>query len=222
MRTIPEITEKIIQDSPYILEGMRDQLLNLSALARHIQPSIEKELKKEVKTAAIIMALKRMNEQLNPILDLKLQKVIQELDEITVRSNLVEFTFKNSDTLKSKQASLVKALADNEEVFFTLCRGVFETTLVISLEAAQLLEDIYQSEECLSNISDLSSITIKLPSSNTEVPGVYYYLLKRLAWSGVNISAVISTTNEFTIVLKESEVDRAFSIINQLRKSKLK
>ena len=114
---------------------------------------------------------------------------------------------------------LLSEIASDEQIFFTLSRGVFETTMVISQKEEAVLNKLYKNEVCLSNIKNLSSITIKLPKSNTEVAGVYYYLLKRLAWRGINITAVISTTNEFTIVLKEDEINRAFSILNQLKKT---
>jgi len=219
MRSIPEITEKIILESPYFLEGLRDDLLNISAVSRKIKPLIEAELQKEIKTAAIIMAMKRFIKNINPSKDKKLQNILKGLSELTVRSNLVEYTFKNSESLKNKQVELLSEIASDEQIFFTLSRGVFETTMVISQKEEAVLNKLYKNEVCLSNIKNLSSITIKLPKSNTEVAGVYYYLLKRLAWRGINITAVISTTNEFTIVLKEDEINRAFSILNQLKKT---
>ena len=219
MRSIPEITEKIILQSPYFLEGLRDDLLNISAVSRKIKPLIEAELQKEIKTAAIIMAMKRFTKNINPSKDNKLQKILKGISELTVRSNLVEYTFKNSENLKNKQVKLLSKIATDEQIFYTLSRGVFETTMVISQTEEKILSRLYKDEVCLSNIKNLSSITIKLPKSNTEVAGVYYYLLKRLAWRGINITAVISTTNEFTIVLKEEEINRAFSILNQLKKT---
>ncbi len=219
MKSIPEVTEKIILESPYFLEALRDNLLNISAVSRKIKPLIEFEIKKEVKTAAIIMAMKRFSENISPNKDKKLQKILNDLSEITVRSNLVEFTFKNSKSLKTKQVKLLSKITIEDDIFLTLSRGVFETTMVISKSEEKIVESLYKDESCLSNIKNLSSITMKLPKANTEVAGVYYYLLKRLAWRGINITAVISTTNEFTIVLKEEEVNTAFAILNQLKKT---
>ena len=219
MKSIPEVTEKIILESPYFLEALRDGLLNISAVSRKIKPFVESELKKEVKTAAIVMAMKRFSENINPNKDKKLQSILNNLSEITVRSNLVEFTFKNSDSLKTKQVKLISKINEQKDTFLTLSRGVFETTMVISKSEVEIIKNLYKDEICLSNINNLSSITIKLPKENTEIAGVYYYLLKRLAWRGINITAVISTTNEFTIVLKEEEINTAFSILNQLKKT---
>ena len=49
------------------------------------------------------------------------------------------------------------------------------------------------------------------------MPGIYYYVFQKLSWDGINISQVISTSNEFTILVSEDEVDNAFSVINKLK-----
>ena len=53
---------------------------------------------------------------------------------------------------------------------------------------------------------------------NTEIAGYYYYILKMIAWEGINIVEILSTTNEFSIILADSDVDRAFSTIQRARK----
>jgi hypothetical protein len=55
-----------------------------------------------------------------------------------------------------------------------------------------------------------------LPPGTTQIPGIYSYLLKALAWEGINVVEVVSTLNEFTIVLEEGMIDDAFSIIKRL------
>jgi hypothetical protein len=66
-------------------------------------------------------------------------------------------------------------------------------------------------------MENLSSITVKLPSENISVPGVYYFIFQRLAWEGVVIYEVISTTNEFTIIVNDEYVDKAFKVIKDLK-----
>ena len=81
------------------------------------------------------------------------------------------------------------------------------------------MQRIFKEEKALSVIENLSSITIQLPHQNVEIPGVYYYILKKLAWEGINIVEVISTTNEFTLVMKDEEVDRTFSLLMRIKRS---
>ena len=63
---------------------------------------------------------------------------------------------------------------------------------------------------------DLSAITISLPKENSKVVGLYYQIFKKLAWEGVTLYEVISTTNEFTVLVEDKLVDKAFSVIKSL------
>ena len=59
---------------------------------------------------------------------------------------------------------------------------------------------------------------VKLPVDNVKIPGIYYFIFQRLSWEGVNIREVISTSNEFTILMNEDDVDIAFKVIKNLKK----
>ena len=79
------------------------------------------------------------------------------------------------------------------------------------------MEELFSGEKQIQKINDLSSITIKLPQENVNVPGVYYYIFQRLAWEGIVIFEVISTSNEFTFLVSEQQVDVAFRVIKDLK-----
>ena len=80
-----------------------------------------------------------------------------------------------------------------------------------------MVENELVNEFCINKTECLSAISFKLPEENVSVPGIYYYVFQKLSWEGININQVISTSNEFTILVSESEVDKAFSIINKLK-----
>ena len=65
-------------------------------------------------------------------------------------------------------------------------------------------------------MGELSAITIILPKEAVFVPGVYYSVLKALAWEGINFVEVVSSYTELTIILQNSNVDRAFSVLKNL------
>ena len=54
---------------------------------------------------------------------------------------------------------------------------------------------------------------------NTVCPGVYYYIFKELAWDNINIADVISTANEFTVIINNNDIHRAFSILMKTKQS---
>ena len=80
-----------------------------------------------------------------------------------------------------------------------------------------LLEEIFIREICHDKLDNLSAITVKLPTDNVKIPGIYYFIFQRLSWEGVNINQVISTSNEFTILMDEDSVNIAFEVIKNLK-----
>ncbi|MFI3266221.1 MAG: aspartate kinase [Rikenellaceae bacterium] len=213
MLTIPNAVEEVIKKKPFLEGALVDGLINLSALARKLKPEIEKKVGKEVNDSAVIMALNRLVPRLELMSAMKFKKVIEHIGDVIVRSNLADFTFVNSPTLYEKQSILLDKIQTMKDVFCTFSQGIHETTLVVSNSIIHIVEDIFKEEALLTLTHDLSSITVKLPSENTICPGVYYYIFKELAWDNINISEVISTTNEFTVVLGDDDIHRAFTII---------
>ena len=64
---------------------------------------------------------------------------------------------------------------------------------------------------------DLASITIKLPKENLEQSGIYYFILKQLAWADISLQEIISTTNEMTIVVNEEDINQTFAILMDMK-----
>jgi hypothetical protein len=219
MANIGKITEDIINRSPFLRESLTEELINVSALARKIKPEIEEIAKKEIKEGAIIMAIKRMSPGYYHRINLKIKNFMGTLGDFLVRSDLEDFTFENSETLTLSQAELMKSLNEEKDAFYTYCRGVNESTVITSTSVTDKLREVFKNEKLKSHTSDLASITIKLPTVNTEISGIYYYILKHLAWEGINIVEVVSTANEFTVVVKSDDIDSAFSVLMQLKKS---
>ena len=214
MITIPEIVEKIIKKSSFLEEGLSKKIINLSALSRIIKPEIEKELYKKVENGAIIMALKRLSNNLDHKSNIK--KIFTNAPDMIVRSNLIEYTLANSSSLIPKHQKLLEIINRQKEFFSTITEGVFETTLIVSLELENSIKKIYQDEKVIFKVNNLSSITIRLPKENIGLSGVYYFILKPLAWEKINILEVVSTTHEITLIFGEKDIDRAFLNLKNL------
>lgn len=218
MLSVPQAIESIISRRPLLLEGLNEGIINLSSLARNIQPEVEQMLHKEIKIGALIMALKRFEPKLQVHFSQRIKEVIHEIDDITVRSNLVSFTFQNSNTLIEAQELLIKQIAVLKTVFYTISQGVFETTIIVSESFAENLSLLFKNEKIINKTDGLSSITLRLPKVNKEIPGLYHFIFSRIIWEGINVYEVISTTHEFSIVVKNNKVEQAFSILRNLKK----
>ena len=217
MRTIASEVLDYINKKPFLLSALSQRIINLTSLARQIQPEIEGALKKPAKSGAIVMALKRISENEEFLATHKIIKTLKNIGEITVRSSIVDYCFRFSDTLLDTQAQFLNHIKGKTAVFYTSSQGVAESTIIVSKNLSEELEAFFKEEQCLSKEDNLSAISLKLPTENVRVSGVYYFIFQRLSWEGVNIHEVISTANEFTILTDEASVNTAFKVIKELK-----
>lgn len=218
MKTVASVVEQYLKTKPFLLSSLSEGIINLTSLARVIMPEIETDLGKDIKQGAVVMALKRISEELDFRISHKVSKVLQNIGEITVRSSLTDFTYITSDSLLDNQAKLISEINKLKDVFYTSSRGVNETNIVVSSSVNALVEEVLKTEKVLNKKENLASITVKLPQENVSVPGVYYFIFQSLAWEGIIINEVISTTNEFTIIVDENQIDIAFKVMKDIKK----
>jgi len=212
MKSVADVLETIVSDSPFLEDGLAEGIVNLSALARKLRPRVEGELMKNVSDAALVMALRRMGPDLvrktKPSGGLR-----HHLQDLTVRSNLCELTFLKSDTLLEKQGRLLAEVAGRADRFVTFTQGVFEITTIFDSNLLEVAEEIFSGETILSRLEQLAGITIRLSPETVYTPGVHYSILKQLALRGINVVEEVSTYTEYTIIIERDLVDRAFSIL---------
>lgn len=217
MKTIAACVEEILISQPFLEEALFREIINFSALSEELQLPISKMLRKPVKTGAIVMALRRYNPPKHLRQSNQLKNVLKELGDITVRSHLVDFTFQNSETLIDRHATLLSQL--NPKAFYGFSRGIYESNIVVSESEQELVKDSFKQERQIGFQANLSAISIRLPENNSKISGLYYQIFKRFAWEGISLYEVISTTNEFTVLVENHMVDQAFTAIKNLSSS---
>ena len=217
MRTIASEVTDYIKKNPFLSSALSQGIINLTSLARKIQPQIENALKKQAKSGAIVMALKRISESHEFLSSHKITRVLKNMGDITVRSSLIDYCYKISETLLPKQSKFLNQIDLTKNIFYTTSRGVAESNIIVSQQLSPILESVFEGETCIEKTNDLSAISIKLPTENVTIPGIYYFIFQRLSWEGVNINEVISTSNEFTILMNEDSVNVAFQVIKDLK-----
>lgn len=215
--TITEAVDQYLRQSPFLEEALADNLINVSSLARKIKPAIETLTMKQVQEGAIMVAINRREPNYYYKVNIGIKNFLQNLGDITVRSDLRDYTFSNSGTLLGAELQLIERISKEKDVFITFSRGINETTIIVSRKMETEVEKIFASEDLIAQKVNLSSITISLPKENTEISGIYYFILKKLAWAGINIVEVISTTNEFTLVVSEDAVHKALGALIELK-----
>jgi len=102
MLSIATKVERIVMESSFLTEGLRRGLINLSELARQLQPQLESDLWKPVGQAAVVMALRRVADRLPEERRSEIA-LTQKTGELTTRTELTEYTFRYSDSIHESQ-----------------------------------------------------------------------------------------------------------------------
>jgi hypothetical protein len=219
MKKLGEMVEEEIKRSPFLMESLKEGLINISALARKIQKQVEKSIGKPIQTSAIIMAINRLPLQVGQKTESDLLRYISKLGDVRVRSNIVDYTFIQSGTIVHAQTSLLVRAAELPKSFHSISQGVTETTILVDEQLERDLIHIFRKEKCIEKERDLTVLTFLLPSENRVLYGFYYFILREFAWNGINLVEIISTSNEFTLVVATKDLDASFKVLANLRKS---
>lgn len=219
MKSISTLVEDQLRKSSFLSEALSMGLINVSALARYLQNEIEKKLGKSIETSAIAMAINRLPFNSISKLEKSISDFMKDLGDITVRSDLIEFSYQNTDTIIDKQRSLLDKLKDDRHYFHSSCKGVHETTIIVSASLKQTINEIFIEESEILRRVDLAAVSIMLPDTNLETHGVYYTILRKLAWQEINIIEIISTSHEISLIVSKVDVAEVFNLIMELKQS---
>ncbi|UXX79943.1 hypothetical protein N7E81_02335 [Reichenbachiella carrageenanivorans] len=217
MKKISDIVEEGIRKMPFIEEAMTANLINYSSLARLLQPYVSKELMKDATEASILMALKRRSTMGVNALNLNPKNFREHIGDIFVRSGLSTFTYANSPTLTENQTRLLHEVQSLPDTYCSFTQGMYERTLIVSENIVDRVKRIFEKETYVTGNSQLSSATVMLKASNVRAYGLYYYIFKMIAWYGITVIEVISTSNEFSIVVEQSNINDAFSVLMKIK-----
>lgn len=176
MKTIQEAVESTIRKTPFIEEASNEKLINVSSLARVILPEVDRLLKKQVKVGAVMMAINRLSPASELRIGKNIKKLTLSLGDFIVRSDLSDYTYKNTKFLLKESARVLSVAAENDDSFIAVSRWIFETNIVISEPLKPYIQEFFIHEKLIHNVENLASITIKLPEGNLEQSGFFIIL----------------------------------------------
>ncbi len=212
MKTITDCVHNILRHQPFLEDALSRDIINFSSLAIDLLPQVEKIMKKPVKPGSIVMALRRYHPR-----KIKHINNVRNLGDIVVRSGITEYTFLNSNTILTSQTNLLHSVKNEAKAYFTYSSNFQESNILVTSSLKDIVEKHFKNETCISVADNLSSMSIALPEDNSKVIGLYFYIFKLLAYEGIPVFEVISTSNYFTLFLEKEYVNKAFLLMNEIK-----
>ena len=190
------------------------RVANFSRLARAIQPLVQKKRMEKVGLGAIVMALRR----------LKVPKTKFDgeiiVDSLVVNSDLIEFVFSHSEDFLKKYARFAKAVSEHErQEYISLVNGPMKSALIVSSILARDVARYFAGERQIARLEKLSAITLLFDKETPRQPGIFYPILRALAWEKVSFTEIASSHAELSLFFEDRYLEKAFSTIKSLTSS---
>lgn len=215
MLSIASKVETIVSESAFLSEGLARGLINLSELARQLQPQLESELWKPVGQAAVVMALRRLSERLPPWQPGEVA-LGPGAGEFTTRRGLTEFTYRYTERSYECQRQLLALAAPRLGLFVTVTRGVNEVMVICSRALIGAVEQVFCGEPQLARLEDLAAVTLHLSPASGSRPGIDRVVLERLAKVRIRLVNMMCTCTELTILLEQDQTGAALSVLARI------
>ena len=139
------------------------------------------------------------------------------MGDIVVRSGITEYTYLNSKSIMASQAELLNNVKNQPEVYLNYSSNYQESNILVSSDLKETVSECFKNENLVSVKSDLSSITIALPKNSSKTVGLYFYIFKLLAYEGIPVFEIISTSNYFALFLEKEYINQAFLLLNEIK-----
>lgn len=209
MIRISEAVEAIVEAHPALRFGFYHGLLNLTKVARFLKPSIEARTKKEVTDAAVLMNLSRLQKKLARLPQSSRDTLV--LDKVNIQSGLSAATVDKSPT-SHRELDRVFSRIQSKSGFITVTEGMHQVTVIVEAENLRLLTSALTTPPRILQ-QDLAAVGVAFDERYLKVKGILFQLMEEIALQDINVIEIASTATEFSIFLKEEDVQLAFDAI---------
>lgn len=214
MTNIIQAVNDYIDSRIEIKKSMFEGLINVSALAR----KIAKINKLEKNIDAVISAIRRYDVSGEKVRLYHLVYEVLKKAKISTKTKLVSLLIIRNDETEHKLASIHNKIHLNRD---TTMRSIELTNYIKIIADSDLINSVkkeFYSKEIIKIEEDLGEINISLTKDASNIPGVYAALSNELAINNISIVYSMNSHWEQIIVVKEKDLQKAFSVIYELTK----
>lgn len=204
-----KLTEKYIEERPFLKESLKKGLINYSALAR----TIANDLKISNKSSfdAVLVASRRYVDKIKT--DRNLEERIMHIlknGKIEIK-NKIGVMVVSQHVPFSQIIKLAEELMQKEETFH-LMQGSKTFTLIMPQDFLEKTEKMFRNE-IISTHKNLVQIILKTSPEIENIPGVVGYLYSLFAQNGINIFEEMSSWQDTLVMIEEKDLPKAMEIL---------
>jgi hypothetical protein len=211
--SVAEATRQIIKAKPSMLDCLRYDIVNFSALAELIYPEVLAVCKKsKVKLDSIKMSLMRYADELmaeKQTLEQKISTIVAE-SVLELKNDLVVVIIKQEAIFKkiSNLFEFVKKFR-----FFQLIQGTEVFTILADQTQKKELISMFPETSIVDAIENQSALILISKPDIVKVQGVVAYLTYLMASAGLNITQILSCHTDTIFLVDRKDALKAYDLI---------
>jgi len=208
MIKVSDAVRELVINSEEVLSCLSQGVLNLSAYAKRIKPSVERRTKKPVKHGTIVAALARYAK------DLEVKSpIVPEISwrDIAVKSGLIEIAFDKTRANRERLQVLYQTPQFQSADFLTVTHGLGELSIIINENLEQPVMRIFGRQKPKFVLRGLCGLTVRFDEHYIHEPGLTLALVRKVAIKRINIVELVSTFTELTFLLYEKDMSAALA-----------
>ncbi|MCM2326152.1 MAG: ACT domain-containing protein [Candidatus Woesearchaeota archaeon] len=205
--SLSKLTEKYILDHPSILDCIKKDLINYSALAREICDFYHLE-----NFDAVLIACRRLYLKINKdnVHEIQVMDLIKK-SKMHVRNRLFVAIMEKPREMES--VYLLQKKIKKEKGDFNLIEGEDVLTIITNEKYLPLIEEQFKNRLIKIN-KDLVQINLIFDERIETTSGVVSYLYSILSLNGINIVEEMSCWTDLMIILDEKDMAKAMNVLS--------
>ncbi|MDA4128055.1 MAG: ACT domain-containing protein [Thaumarchaeota archaeon] len=194
-----------------IQDALARDYVNVSALARMLQPRIQERIGRKPNEESVITSLKRLRGIYSPA-SKEIGKVVAG-SVVNVRTHVSKMSVeKTKKTLQTVSAML----SSHQEDFLQVSESLSSITLIFDQRLHKKVKAELSNADILEEGDDYAAIIVQSPREIIATPGCVITFYNQLARRHVNMEDTVSCHTDTIIVVRMKDVGRAFDALTDL------
>ncbi len=213
--SIAEATRRVVQVHPSILDGIKQGIVNYSALAELIRDRVLRLAnRKSVQIDAIKMALMRYAEELKEtrkVLEANISKIIAG-SELELKNDVTVITV-HQHALINKFNELTKFVEGSR--FFQIIQGTKTFTIAAHQNLLPSIVELIEEKNIITTNKNQSALILISPPEIIETPGIVAYVSNLFATHNINITQFMSCHLDTIFIISRKDSITAYKLLEE-------
>lgn len=213
--SVAEATRQIVDTHPSILDCLREEVVNFSALAENLYGEVTRVTSRErVNKDSIKMALMRYCDQLQQQKDVLERSVMQIIADsvLELKNDLMVVTVQQEAVLARGQELFT--FMQNFR-FFQLIQGTTTFTLLADQAHKRELDSFFRPTSVVGSWENQSALILISPPEIIQTMGIVAYLSHLFSTGGVNLTQIMSCHTDTIFIVDREQALEAYTILEE-------